>query len=98
MIGTSYSFWSVSYVKNDMDFAVLAFLSRFFNGIGSGMLRSVILIAKAQGMKQSALQAEDHFRFHLQGESLGYLLGPLLIVITTRDKLTRNIFLWLAVF
>ena len=98
MVATSYAFWSVAYTKNDMDFAMYAFLCRFGNGIGCGLLRSVILIAKAQGRKYTELQAEDHFRWHLQGESLGYLLGPLIIVITTGEKLTRNIFLYFAIF
>lgn len=47
MIATSYAFWSISYIKNDMDFAMYAFIARMLNGIGSGLLRSVILIARA---------------------------------------------------
>jgi len=66
MIATSYAFWTVSYIKNDMDFATLAFLTRFLNGIGSGVLRSVVLIARAQGIRRNhVVQAEDHFRVHL---------------------------------
>ena len=49
MLATSYAFWFISYTKNDMDFAMYAFLCRFFNGVGCGLLRSVILIARAQG-------------------------------------------------
>ena len=47
MIASSYAFWLVSYLKNDSNFMFGAFLSRFFFGIGGGLLRSIIIIARA---------------------------------------------------
>ena len=98
-IATSYAFWQVSFVQNDSDFATLAFLSRFGHGLGGGLLRQVCLIAHASSEKYRDFNPEDHFRWILQGESLGYLAGPLLIciMISTEEKASREIFLMLSV-
>ena len=47
MVTASFAFWVVTYTTNDSEFMSLAFLSRFLYGFGSGLLRSVIMIARA---------------------------------------------------
>ena len=48
MVTASFAFWLVTYLHNDSEFMAFAFLSRFVYGFGSGLLRSVIMIARAQ--------------------------------------------------
>lgn len=47
MVVASFAFWMGTYVVNDSDFMAFAFMSRFLFGFGSGILRSVIMIARA---------------------------------------------------
>jgi len=47
MVAASFSFWLTSTIVNDSSFTALAFLSRFTFGFGAGLLRSVIIIARA---------------------------------------------------
>jgi len=98
-IATSYAFWQVSFTQNDSDFATLAFLSRFGHGLGGGLLRQVCLIAHASNEKYRDINPEDHFRWILQGESLGYLAGPFLvtIMVSSEESASREIFLMLSV-
>ena len=51
MVVASFAFWLVTYTPNDSEFMAFAFLSRFLFGFGSGLLRSVIMIARAQSKK-----------------------------------------------
>ena len=61
-------------------------------------MRSVCLIARASHKEYRNQLPEDHFRWILQGESLGYLLGPLLVAImsTYMKEQSSDIFLMLA--
>ena len=76
-----------------------AFFSRLLHGVGGGLLKSVCLLAHASGEYYKEDLPEDHFRWILQGESLGYLLGPFLVTfITTAEQVrSREIFLYLAI-
>lgn len=65
LAGSTYGFYYASSIKSDSDFLTLAFLAMFVSGIGSGILRSVILIARAQGDQFKHLLPEDRFRWHL---------------------------------
>ena len=52
MVASSFAFWLVvAKVKNDSEFLTYAFMSRFAFGAGAGLLRMVILIARAQSKK-----------------------------------------------
>ena len=51
MCASSFAFWLVTSIVNDSEFMAFTFLSRFLFGIGSGLLRSVIIIARAQSKK-----------------------------------------------
>ena len=51
MIVSSFAFWGATYISNDEQFMLWAFVSRFSFGIGSGLLRAVIMIARAQSKK-----------------------------------------------
>lgn len=65
----------------------LGLLTRFVYGFGAGLIRSVIIIARAQSKKgKKELQAKDYFRWHMQAEALGYFLGPFILVITFHTK------------
>ena len=90
MVTASFAFWMVTYIENTSNFMVMAFLSRLTFGFGSGLLRSVIMIARAQSKKgKKKLQARDYFKWHLSGEAFGYFFGPLLLVVTRHSK-TEN--------
>ena len=66
MVVASFAFWIVAYTPNDSEFMSFAFLSRFLFGFGSGLLRSVIMIARAQSKKgKKNLQARDYLKWHL---------------------------------
>jgi len=83
MVVSSFAFWFVTHIHNDSEFMALGLISRFVYGFGVGLLRSVIIIARAQSKKgKKDLQARDYFKWHLQAEALGYFLGPLLVVLT----------------
>ena len=47
MVTASFAFWLVTYLHNDSEFMAFAFLSRIVYGFGAGLLRSVIMIARA---------------------------------------------------
>ena len=98
-ISTGYAFWYVSFIQSDFDFLVYAFFSRLLHGVGGGLMKSVCLLAHASGEYYKEDLPEDHFRWILQGESLGYLLGPFLVTfITTAEQMrSREIFLYLAI-
>mmetsp|Transcript_10548 Transcript_10548/g.12490 ORF Transcript_10548/g.12490 Transcript_10548/m.12490 type:complete len:121 (+) Transcript_10548:558-920(+) len=98
MVAASFAFWLVTSVVNDSEFMAFMFLSRFLFGFGSGLLRSVIIIARAQSKKgQKDVQARDYFRWHMQAEAVGYFLGPLLLVITNHSRWENSrTALWLA--
>ena len=51
MVVASFAMWLVTYITNDSEFMTLCFVSRFLFGFGSGLLREVILIARALGKK-----------------------------------------------
>ena len=87
MVTSSFGFWGVTHLGNDSDFMTLGFLARFVYGLGVGLLRSVIIIARAQSKKgKKELQARDYFKWHMQGEALGYFIGPLLILLTFHNR------------
>lgn len=87
MIVGSFAFWFSSYVVNDSNFMILAFLTRFMFGCGSGLLRSVILVARALSKKSNqSLQAADYMKWQFQAESFGYFLGPLVLVLTKHSR------------
>ena len=64
MTASSFAFWQVvAKIKNDSEFLVFAFVIRFAFGVGSGLLRSVLMIARAQSKKgMRDLQATDYFK------------------------------------
>ena len=99
MVASSFAFWLVAYTTNDSDFMAMAFLSRFVFGLGSGLTRSVIMIARAQSKKgKKELQARDFFKWHMQAEAFGYFFGPLLIVITNHSRWeNERTCMWLAI-
>ena len=99
MVVASFAFWMVTYQTNDSDFMAFAFLSRFLFGFGAGLLRSVIMIARAQSKKgRKNLQARDFVKWHLQGEAFGYFFGPLLMVVTNHSKWeNERTCMWLAI-
>lgn len=99
MAVASFAFWAVSYTPNDSDFMSFAFLSRFLYGFGSGLLRSVIIIARAQSKKgKQSQQARDYLKWHLKGEAFGYFFGPLLMVVTNHSKWeNERTAMWLAI-
>ena len=48
MVVSSLAFWKVvEKVDNSSEFMTLAFMCRFIFGIGAGLLRSVIMVARA---------------------------------------------------
>ena len=47
MIVASFSFWGASYLVNDEKFMFWTFVCRFCFGAGAGLLRSVIMVARA---------------------------------------------------
>ena len=62
-------------------------------------MKSVCLLAHASGEYYKEDLPEDHFRWILQGESLGYLLGPFIVIFmaTAEQMRSREIFLYLAI-
>jgi len=46
----------------------------------------VIIIARAQSKKGRDVQAKDYFMWHMQGEALGYFLGPFIVAITFNQR------------
>ena len=66
MVVSSYGFWGVSFERNDSQFISGAFLCRVAHGLGAGLLRTVIMIARAQGKTGNRdLQAQDYMKWHL---------------------------------
>lgn len=87
IVAASFAFWLVTHLTNDSDFMALGLLTRFVYGFGAGLIRSVIIIARAQSKKgKKELQAKDYFKWHMQAEALGYFLGPFILVITFHTK------------
>ena len=87
MVVGSFAFWLVSYITNDSNFTSLAFLARFIFGCGSGLLRSIVIVAHALSKKSDqTMQAKDYLRFNFIGESFGYFLGPLVMVLTNHSR------------
>lgn len=83
MVVASFAFWMITGVVNDSSFMAFLFVNRFMFGLGAGLLRSVIIVARAQSMKgQKDVQPRDYFKWHMLAEAFGYFLGPLLLVIT----------------
>ena len=62
MVVASFALWLVTYMTNDSEFMAMCFLSRFVFGFGSGLLREVILIARALGKKMDKknMVAQDY--------------------------------------
>ena len=99
-VTASYVFWQVSYLDNDQDFLVLGFLTKMVHGIGTGTLKSVCLVARASNREYKYHTHEDHFQWILLSESLGFILGPLLVAIMAvyqQLDYSNDIFLMLAV-
>ena len=51
MMVASFALWLVVGISNDSEFTAFAFLCRFTFGFGAGLLRSVIIVARAQSFK-----------------------------------------------
>ena len=51
MVAASFAFWFNTSIQNDSNFVAFAFFSRFMFGLGAGLLRSVIIVARAQSKK-----------------------------------------------
>lgn len=87
MMSASLAFYLITGVVNDSDFTSGAFLSRFVFGFGAGLLRSVLIVARAQSKQgQKDVQARDYFKWHMQAEAFGYFLGPLLIFVSNHSR------------
>jgi len=66
MMSASLAFWFITGVVNDSEFTAGAFFSRFTFGFGAGLLRSVLIVARAQSKKgQKDVQARDYFTWHM---------------------------------
>lgn len=66
MCASSFAFWFITSIVNDSDFIAFAFLTRFMYGVGAGLSRSVIIVARAQSKKdQQDVQARDYFKWHM---------------------------------
>jgi len=99
MVSASFAFWMITSVINDSDFAAFTFFSRFTFGFGAGLLRSVLLVSRAQSNKgRRDVQARDYLKWNLMAEAFGFFLGPLLLVITNHNRWeNKSTTLWLAV-
>lgn len=99
LVGASFAFWFVSQIINDSDFMAYAFMSRFLYGFGAGLLQSIIMVARAQSKKgKQEMQAKDYFKWQIQAEAFGYLMGPLLLVVTMHsDESNDRTCMWLAI-
>ena len=80
LIASSFAFWLATFIDNDSNFATAAFLARFGAGFGSGLLNAVCLLVRVSGQQFRDAEPDTHFRWHLQGEGFGYLMGPLFVV------------------
>ena len=96
LIAASYAFWATTYIQNDSQFSTIAFISRFATGFGSGLLNAVCLIVRVSGHQYSDTTPDNHFKWHMQGEGFGYMMGPLLLVRLNRTEDEHLFFFYLA--
>lgn len=100
LTATSYILWhSTRDFSRASDFVAAIFLCRLFGGIGCGLLNTACLISRGtRSDETNAETVQKHFRSHMTGEAIGYMLGPIIIMIVYRHQSgeTEKVYFWLA--